>query len=147
MVASRADHTATLLLDGRVLLAGGYTGSYPFSTNSSAELYVPSVLSPTPVAKTLLFDRSVVGPGSSYSVNIAGSNLSPQTFFDLRFIGPGTSESAVVLNWQRGLAASHDVTAGIASGNWTITGVRAHEIETDHTGSFFPVSATITVSP
>jgi len=129
------------------LLAGGHTGSYPYIPDSSAELFIPSVLSPTPVAKTFLFDRSVVGPGSSYSVNIAGSNLSPQTFFDVRFIGPGTNESAVVLNWQRALAASHEVTAGIASGNWRITGVRAHEIETDHTGSFFPVSASITVSP
>jgi hypothetical protein len=147
MVASRAGHTATLLMDGRVLLAGGYTGRYTFSTTSTAELYVPSVLSPTPVANRLLFDRSVVGPGSSYSVNIAGSNLSPQTFFDVRFIGPGTNESAVVLNWQRGLAASHEVTAGVASGDWRITGVRAHEIDTDHTGSFFPVTASITVSP
>ena len=54
--------------------------------------------------------------------------------------------SNVVLNWQRGLAASHDVAAGLASGSWTINGVRAHKIETDHTGIFFPVSGTITVS-
>src|SRR5262249_28728428 len=33
-----------------------------------------------------------------------------------------------------------------AAGNWTINGVRAHEIETDHTGIFFPVSAGIAVS-
>jgi hypothetical protein len=68
-------------------------------------------------------------------------------FFDVRFTQPGNSESAVVLNWQKGLAANHEVPAGIAPGIWTITSVRAHEIETDHTGSFFPVSATITVSP
>jgi hypothetical protein len=35
---------------------------------------------------------------------------------------------------------------GIAPGIWTINGVRAHEVETDHTGIFFPVSATISVS-
>ena len=45
----------------------------------------------------------------------------------------------VVLNWQRGLAASHDVPIGTASGVWTITGVRAHSIDTDHTGDFLPV--------
>jgi Galactose oxidase, central domain len=147
MISPRFVHTATLLVDGRVLMAGGYT-AYPSSPNSaSAELYVPSVLSPTPVANTFRFDRSVVAPGSFYAVNVAGSNLSPQTFFDVRFISPGTSESAVVLNWQSGLAASHGVPAGTASGDWTINGVRAHEIETDHTGNFFPVSATITVSP
>src|SRR5262249_18367742 len=151
MITSRAAHTATLLTDGRVLLAGGYSGSDPFSPNSipnsSAEFYIPSVLSPTPVAKTFLFDRSVVAPGSSYSVNIAGSNLNPQTFFDVRYIGPGTNESTAVLNWQTGIAASHQVPVGLTSGAWTINGVRAHAIETDHTGIFFPVSATITVSP
>jgi hypothetical protein len=51
------------------------------------------------------------------------------------------------LNWQTGFAGTHDVPAGIASGKWTISGVRAHEIETDHTGSFVPVSAAITVLP
>jgi hypothetical protein len=147
MVASRTAHTATLLMDGTVLLAGGHTSSSTYIPDSSAELFIPSVLSPTSVTKTFLFDRSLVAPGSSYSVKIAGSNLSPQTFFDVRFIGPGTNESAVVLNWQRGLAASHEVTAGIASGNWRITAVRAHDIETDHSGSFFPVAASITVSP
>jgi len=41
----------------------------------------------------------------------------------------------------------HDVPAGTALGAWIINGVRAHEIETDHSGIFFPVSATLTVSP
>jgi len=78
---------------------------------------------------------------------LSGSNLTSQTFFDVRFTSPGGNDSIVVFNWQRGLTASHDVAAGIASGRWTINGVRAHEIEADHTGSFVPVSATITVSP
>ena len=68
-----------------------------------------------------------------------------ETFFDVRFTGPGINESAVVLNWQRGLTATHDVPADVASGNWTINGARAHTIETDHTGNFFPLTATITV--
>jgi Galactose oxidase, central domain len=138
MITPRSFHTATLLMDGRVLMV---------NSASTAELYVPSVLVPAPVVKSLRIDRSVVIAGSSYSVDLSGFNLTPQTFFDVRFTSPGTDESAVVLNWQRGLATSHDVPAGIASGSWTISGVRAHEIETDHTGSFFPVSATITVSP
>jgi hypothetical protein len=150
MTAAREVHTATLLNDGTVLIAGGdsYGGIGVFyGGTSSAELYVPSELVPVPAVTDLRFDRSSVIEGSSYSVNVSGSNLTAETFFDVRFISPGSNESAaVVLNWQKGPAASHAVPAGIASGIWTINGVRAHQIETDHTGNFFPVSATITVS-
>ena len=118
-----------------------------FPNWASAELYIPSVLIPAQVVTAIQFDGTSVVAGTSYSVNVSGSNLTPQTFFDVRFIAPGSKDSDVVLNWQRGLAASHNVPFGIAPGSWTINGVRAHEIETDHTGSFFPVSATITVSP
>jgi hypothetical protein len=94
----------------------------------------------------LQFDRMNVVVGSSFSANVSGSNLVPDTFFDVRFISPGSNESAVALNWQKGLVQIHDVPAGTPLGAWTINGVRGHQIETDHTGNFVPVSATITVS-
>jgi hypothetical protein len=105
------------------------------------------MLIPASVVTGLRFDRPSAAAGSSYSVGVSGSHLTAQMFFDVRFTPPGSTESAVVQNWQKGVAANHDVPVGITSGTWTITGVRAHEIEMDHTGSFFPVSATITVSP
>jgi len=147
MTAGRADHQATRLRDGRVLITGGVTTSTNCQTLASAELYTPAVLVPAFVVTDLQFDRMNVAAGSSYSVNVSGSNLTSQTFFDVRFTSPGSNNSAVVLNWQRGLTATHAVSVGTASGVWTINGVRAHEIETDHTGNFFPVSATLTVSP
>jgi hypothetical protein len=99
------------------------------------------------VVTDLRFDRSSVAAGASYTVNVAGSYLTPETFFDVRFNSPGSNTNNVVLNWQKGLTGSHDVPVGTAPGKWTITGVRAHQDPEDHTGSFTPVVATITVSP
>jgi hypothetical protein len=144
MTNEHIEHKATLLLDGRVLLTGGHTSK---NTPASAELYIPSILVPIPVVRAVRFDRMVVPAGSSFSVDLSGSNLTPEMFFDVRFTSPESNESAVALNWQNGLAENHEVPAGLAPGSWTITDVRAHELETDHTGNFYPVSATITVSP
>jgi len=60
---------------------------------------------------------------------------------------PGSATDVAIFNWQTGMFASHTTTAGTVTGTWMISGVRAHQIERDHTGSFIPVSATITVSP
>jgi uncharacterized delta-60 repeat protein len=104
---------------------------------------------PLPVVWSLRFDRSSVFTGSSYSAIFSGSNLTDETFFDVLFTAPGSNDSVVALNWQKGLGgilgANHSVPAGITSGSWTINGVRAHNIETDHSGNFFPVAARITV--
>jgi len=144
MIGRRLWPAATLLTDGKVLMSGGWDRAGAVDT---AELYVPSVLVPAPVVTNIQFDRTTVVAGTSYSVNVSVANITAQTFFDVRFIAPGSKTSDVVLNWQRGVTASHGVPAGIASGIWTINGVRPHQIETDHTGNFIPVSATITVSP
>src|SRR5262249_7952720 len=81
-------------------------------------------------ATGLQFDRQSVGAGASYSSTVSGSaSLTSQTFFDVRFIAPGSKTSDVALNWQKGLTQSHAVVVGTAAGTWTITGVRAHQTE------------------
>src|SRR5579872_3877112 len=49
MVVPRSSHTATLLPDGEVLMAGGCTSAYGFQPSASAETYNPNVLAPGPV--------------------------------------------------------------------------------------------------
>ena len=146
MVTRRASHRATLLNNGRVLMTGGVE-TFPLQALSSAELFVPSPLVVPLVVTDLRFDVTTVAAGTSYSVQVSGSNLTEQTFFDVRFSAPGSNAYFVALNWQRGLAASHDVPAGTPLGKWTINGVRAHKDEADHTGNFAPLLAAITVSP
>ena len=122
-----------------MLIAGG-------STTTMSELYVPPLSVPAPFVAELRFDRSNVAAGSSFKVSFSGSSLTPQSFFDVRFSAPESNSYQVVLNWQKGVELSHSVPASTAPGMWTINGVRAHQMETDHTGSFNPVSAVITVS-
>jgi hypothetical protein len=144
MIGRRLFFASVLLSNSTVLITGGFDRAGPVDT---AELYAPFVSEPARIVTALNFDALSVRAGSSYSLTFSGSNLSSETFFDVRFVRPGSNESVVVLNWQKGLTVRHDVPAGIASGVWVINGVRAHETETDHTGSFFPVSGTITVFP
>jgi hypothetical protein len=151
MMTNRAGHTATVLMDGTVLLTGGYShtgyGSVGRSVFSSAEIYTPPVLLPTPVVTELQFDRSSVTVGDSFTANFAGSNVTPGMFFDVRFTAPSSNQSNVSLNWQRDLTTDHTVSDGITPGVWTINGVRAHRSEDDHSGNFFSVTAKIVVVP
>jgi hypothetical protein len=82
--------------------------------------------------------------GSTYMATVSGSNLTQQTSIDIDVSPPGSSASIVANNWQVGAAASHTVAPG-STGTWTINGVRAHQDPNNHTGSFVPVSATLTV--
>jgi len=95
----------------------------------------------------LQFNPYTVATGSSFSAKFFGVNLTDETFFDVLFTAPGSNDSDVALNWQKGLTANHSVTTDISPGTWTIIGARAHKIETDHSGSFVPLFTPIKVSP
>jgi len=141
----RSGHTATLLQNGTVLITGGFV-SLPNGILSTGEIYLPQFTLPALVVTDLQFDRTEVIEGTSYSSIFSGSNLTPETLFDVRYSTPVSNEYDVVLNWQQGTSVNQSVPAGTALGVWTIYGVRAHRDESDHTGFFTPVSASITVS-
>jgi len=92
------------------------------------------------------FDRDSVRVGDLFTATFSGTNLSDQTYFDVRFRSPGSVTDQVSLNWQRGRSATHNVAAGTASGVWTVTGIRVHEDAGNHTGEFVSVSTTVTIS-
>jgi photosystem II stability/assembly factor-like uncharacterized protein len=126
--------TALLLPDPKsddTLYAGGPGGLFEIAPSS---------------VTSITFDVAVVRVGASFTATIAGSNLSDNTYFDVLVRPPGSAADIVALNWQTGATESHSVLAGIDIGTWTVDGIRAHQLEADHTGEFIPVSAAITVT-
>jgi photosystem II stability/assembly factor-like uncharacterized protein len=111
--------------------------------SGSAGLFAISSVTVT----ALTFDLGGVHAGGSYTATIAGSNLNNNTYFDVLVRAPGSTEDILALNWQMGTSEIHSLPADVPAGTWTIDGVRAHQDPNDHTGSFSPVSAAITVSP
>jgi hypothetical protein len=93
----------------------------------------------------LSFSPNPVTNGSSFTATIGGSNLTNQTNFDVLFQAPGSNAYIEALNWQVGSSATHTVRIGTAAGNWTISGIRAHQDPADHTGSYVSVSASLAV--
>ena len=63
MTAAREMHTATLLDDGRVLLAGGvsYGGGLFYGSLATADLYTPAILVPAPTVLTVSGDSRSPG--------------------------------------------------------------------------------------
>jgi hypothetical protein len=111
-----------------------------FLTDSS-----PLPTTADPAVNSIAFDLSTVRVGDSFTITLSGANLSSQTYFDVRFRAPGATSDDVVENWQQGASVTHNVPAGTASGAWKITGMRAHRDASDHSASFIPVPATLTV--
>jgi photosystem II stability/assembly factor-like uncharacterized protein len=91
------------------------------------------------------FDPVSVASDGSFSANFSGSNLTADTYFDVRFRAPCSDQDLIAVNWQRGTSVSHTIPSGTAPGPWTITGVWAHQDINDHSADFVSVSATLQV--
>jgi tungstate transport system substrate-binding protein len=100
-----------------------------------------------PVVNSVAFKSATVRIGSDVAATFAGVNLSAQTYFDVRFRRPGSASDEVVENWQQGASGTHNILAETPTGTWRITGVRAHRDGNDHSASWIPAAASLTVVP
>jgi len=108
-----------------------------------AAILTPSANPPSAIGLTL--SASTVSAGSSFTATFSGSNLTSNTFFDVKFRSPGSTSDGFVVNWQQGISKAVTVPAGTQAGVWTITGVRAHANANDGAGPYSTVSAVLTV--
>lgn len=137
------DETYALAIqsDGKILMAGD-TGA---STNNQ-DFALARYDDDTPRVSEIRFDPATVQVGGTFNTTFSGTNISDGTYFDIQFHSPGSTRDQVGFSWQQGQSGRHIVPAGTAMGIWTITGVRAHQVETDRSGSFIPISANLAVS-
>ncbi len=123
MTMPRTFHTATLLLDGRVLIAGGNYGSIAGGNNrstNSAELFDPSTGSFSPTGPmttgralhtaTLLADGKVLIAGGGF-----GSNASPNS---AELYDPSTGTFAAIED----MAAAHSFATLLTNGKVLMSG-------------------------
>jgi DNA-binding beta-propeller fold protein YncE len=142
-----ATDTAASMLLHIDLSSGSLLGAFPTSAAPKGIVIVPQPKpsTPAPVVTGLNFDSTATRRGSSYTSIVSGSNLTTQTYFDILFRAPGSSDDSVAWNWQAGPSLVQSVASNTPTGTWIITGIRAHQNPADHTGSFLTIFASITV--
>ena len=107
----------------------------------------PLLTTADPAVNSVVLNPATVRTGESLTGTFAGQNLSGQTYFDVRYRRPGAASDEVADNWQQGASGGHIVAAGTPASAWRITGVRAHRDANDHSATFIPVGASVTVVP
>src|SRR5437867_1688862 len=118
-----------------ILIIAAVTATLSFAT---------PVPSGEPLVGAMSVDPASTRPGGSFSGRFSGTNLTNETYFDIRVQSPDSNSDRVVLNWQRGTAAAHSVPPDTILGVWKITGVRAHENSSDHSAPFISISLALT---
>jgi membrane-associated phospholipid phosphatase len=98
------------------------------------------------LATAIKLEPAILKAGTPFTATVTGIGLSDGTFFDVRFRAPGDITDREALNWQKGISITHETSSTVVDGMWTITAVRAHRIESDHTG-YIPVSIGLLVTP
>jgi para-nitrobenzyl esterase len=134
---------------GRVIQFSTVLGTQELANATYGRLVANSVswagVDLNPIVSGLKFEPATAQVGSSFVAKFAGTNVTDDSYLDVRFRTPGSSSDLVFPNWQQGLSGSHGIGAGTALGNWTINGVRAHQDRDEHSGEFDAVSATLAV--
>jgi len=132
--------------DGKIVVAGNVRTFDECGYETSAFFEVARYdTSGLQIVTAVNADPAVIAVGAAWEVTLAGSNLTDETYFDVRFRSPGSTTDQVVLNWQQGTSAHHPIPAGTQAGIWTVNGIRAHENLSDHAGEFVAISAAVTV--
>ena len=145
MTAARAQHTATLLGSGKVLIAGGSgQGGLPGPPLGGAELYDPSTRTFTPAGSmitpryyhsaTLLADGRVLLAGGTQNVNVGAS------VFTAEIYDPSAGVFAPTGNLNAGagsvFAFTGPVTALLPDGRVFVAGANNPEVFDPQSGTF-----------
>jgi hypothetical protein len=101
---------------------------------------------PNPVVSGVKVMSAKVKVGQSYDTFFSGPALTSETYFDIRYLSPGSSTDEVAFNWQRGTSSRHIVGPSTQPGKWVFTGIRAHRGVFDHEGEFNPLRITLEVT-
>jgi parallel beta-helix repeat protein len=149
MTTPRGGHTATLLDDGTVLIAGGFFNS---ATNSTtAEIYFPTSKTFTALAPTLTVGRSnhtatrlpdgtvLLAGGDPTDINVGNPSSSAEIYNPA---GPSFSAVSSRMTAVRGLHESALLTSGQLSGQVLVTGGLGSQVTP---GAAIPAQATAEV--
>jgi hypothetical protein len=155
MATARGSHTATLLSDGRVLVAGGQvaTGALGDNTFASAELYDPGTggFSPTGSMSTgrvghtatLLTDgRVLIAGGRGAGMSGSGSPFASAELYDARTGKFSATGSMTTVRREHTATLLSDGRVLIAGGTDASERLASAELYDPHTGAFSPTGST-----